>query len=44
MEHRTFRWGWAAGALLLALAIPVARRIVRPAMTPGPDPSAILEA
>ena len=44
MEHGTFRWGWAAGALLLALAIPVARRIVRPAMTPGPDPSAILEA
>ena len=43
MEHRTFRWGWAAGALLLALAIPVARRIVRPAMTPGSDPSAILE-
>ena len=44
MEHGTFRWGWAAGALLLALAIPVARRIVRPAMTPGPDPPAILEA
>jgi len=44
MEHGTFRWGWASGALLLALAIPVARRIVRPAMTPGPDPSAILEA
>ena len=44
MEHGTFRWGWAAGALLLALAIPVARRIVRPAMTPGPEPSAILEA
>jgi predicted MFS family arabinose efflux permease len=28
MEHAGFRWGWAASALLLALAIPVARRVV----------------
>ena len=30
MEHGGFRWGWGAGALLLALAIPVARRVARP--------------
>ncbi|MDP1832321.1 MAG: MFS transporter [Geothrix sp.] len=45
MEVGGFRWGWAAGAVLLVLAIPVARRIVRngPPVTPGPDPSAILD-
>jgi predicted MFS family arabinose efflux permease len=46
MEHGGFRRGWAIGAGLMALAIPVARRIVRkrPAVTPTTDPSAILEA
>ena len=44
MERGGFRWGWVAGAILLMLAIPGARRIVRPAVTTGPDPSGILEA
>ena len=45
MEHLNFRWGWAIGASLMALSIPVARRIVRKsaAMTTGPVPSGILE-
>ncbi|HEX4845075.1 MAG TPA: MFS transporter [Geothrix sp.] len=45
MEHGGFRWGWAIGAGLMALAIPVARRVVRrrPAVTSGPGASAILE-
>lgn len=29
MERWDFRWGWAVGAGLLALAIPVATRLVR---------------
>jgi predicted MFS family arabinose efflux permease len=46
MEHGGFRRGWAIGAGLMALAIPVARRIVRrrPTLTTSGDPSAILEA
>lgn len=46
MEHGGFRRGWAIGAGLMALAIPVARRIVgrHPSMTTSGDPSAILEA
>jgi MFS family permease len=46
MEHSGFRRGWTMGAGLMALAIPVARRIVRkrPAVTPTAGPSAILEA
>ncbi|HCZ32370.1 MAG TPA: hypothetical protein DHV93_02200 [Holophagaceae bacterium] len=46
MEHGGFRWGWAIGAGLMALAIPMARRVVRksPAVTPGAGGSAILEA
>jgi MFS family permease len=45
MEHQGFRWGWAVGAILMALSIPVARRIVRKsqAVTSEPEPSAILE-
>jgi predicted MFS family arabinose efflux permease len=43
MEHGGFRWGWGAGTLLLALALPVAWRIVRPTVTPKAKPSAILE-
>lgn len=49
MEHRNFRWGWAIGAVLMALSIPAARRIVRRALnhdaavTPEPPPSGILE-
>lgn len=45
MEHQSFRWGWAIGAALMALAIPVARRIVRKsaAVTTEPTPSGILE-
>lgn len=45
MEHLNFRWGWAIGAILMALSIPVARRIVRKsaAMTTEPIPSGILE-
>ncbi|GLH73943.1 MFS transporter [Geothrix limicola] len=45
MEHSGFRHGWAIGAVLMALSIPVARRIVRrsAAMTTEPDPSGILE-
>jgi len=45
MEHGGFRHGWAIGAGLMALSIPVARRIVRKskAMTTEPDPSGILE-
>jgi MFS family permease len=29
MEHSGFRWGWGTGVILLVLAIPVARRVVR---------------
>jgi len=45
MEHLNFRWGWAIGAILMAISIPVARRIVRKsaAMTTEPIPSGILE-
>ncbi|HEY3400785.1 MAG TPA: MFS transporter [Geothrix sp.] len=45
MEHGGFRWGWAIGAGLMALSIPVARRVVRkrPAVTSEPQASAILE-
>jgi MFS family permease len=45
MEHLNFRWGWTFGAVLMALSIPVARRIARKsaAMTPEPVPSGILE-
>ncbi|HJV49061.1 MAG TPA: MFS transporter [Geothrix sp.] len=45
MEHLGFRQGWAIGAVLMALSIPVSRRIVRrsSAMTTEPDPSGILE-
>jgi MFS family permease len=42
MEQGGFRWGWAASAMLLALAIPVARRVVRPAVTTAADASGIL--
>ena len=46
MERGGFRWGWALGAGLMALSIPIAHRVVRkrPAVTPGSGPSAILEA
>jgi MFS family permease len=44
MEQLGFRWGWAASAMLLALAIPVACRVVRPAMTTTISASGILEA
>lgn len=44
MERGGFRWGWAIGATLMALSIPVTHRVVRPAATPEPGPSAILEA
>jgi MFS family permease len=44
MEHLGFRWGWSAGAILLALAIPAARRVVRPVVTSRTHPSGILEA
>ena len=45
MEHGGFRWGWAIGAGLMALSIPMARRVVRKrqAVTSGPGGSAILE-
>ena len=45
MEHFGFRRGWAIGALLMALSIPVARRLVRKgrAVTSEPEPSAILD-
>ncbi|MBK7292366.1 MAG: MFS transporter [Holophagaceae bacterium] len=45
MEQFNFRWGWAIGAALMALSIPVARRIVRKsaAMATEPVPSGILE-
>ena len=44
MEQFDFRWGWAIGAALMTLSIPVARRIVRrsQAVTTGSEPSAIL--
>ncbi len=46
MERLGFRWGWAIGAILMVLSIPVARRIVRKgeAVTSPPEPSAILDA
>ncbi|MBK9795310.1 MAG: MFS transporter [Holophagaceae bacterium] len=46
MEHVGFRRGWAIGAVLMVLSIPVARRIVRKgqAVTSTPEPSAILDA
>ena len=44
MQHASFRWGWAVGAGLMALCIPVARRVVRrPAVTSLPGPSVIVE-
>jgi MFS family permease len=45
MEQFDFRWGWAIGAALMTLSIPVARRIVRKsaAMATEPVPSGILE-
>ncbi len=45
MELTSFRWGWAAGVFLLALAMPAARRIARESrtVTTGTAPSAILE-
>jgi len=45
MEHLGFRRGWVIGAVLMALAIPVARRIARnsAAVATEPDPSGILE-
>lgn len=42
MEHLGFRWGWAIGALLMAAAIPLAARLVRPAARSLPGRSAIL--
>ncbi len=46
MEFTSFRWGWAAGVFLLALAMPAARRIARESrtMTTAAGASAILEA
>lgn len=44
MELTGFRWGWGAGAVLLLLALPVARRIARRGGAPDPLPSGILEA
>ena len=46
MELTSFRWGWAAGVFLLALAMPAARRIARESrtMTTAAGASAILEA
>ena len=46
MELTSFRWGWAAGGFLLALAMPAARRIARESrtMTTAAGASAILEA
>jgi len=35
MEHFGFRWGWAIGVGLMALCIPAASRVVRPAARPG---------
>ncbi len=46
MEHLGFRWGWGIGAALMALSIPVARRIVQKSqdVTSEAKPSAILDA
>ncbi len=43
MQHASFRWGWAIGAGLMALGIPVAHRVVQPGVTSAADASAILE-
>lgn len=44
MQHASFRWGWAVGAGLMALCIPVAHRVVRrPAVTSVPGASVIVE-
>ncbi len=44
MQHGGFRWGWAIGAGLMTLAIPVAQRVVgkRPTVTPEAELPAIL--
>ncbi|WP_243304470.1 MFS transporter [Geothrix oryzisoli] len=46
MQHGGFRWGWAIGAGLMTLCIPVAYRVVGkpPTVTSGSEPSVILEA
>jgi MFS family permease len=46
MQHGGFRWGWAIGAGLMTLCIPVAHRVVGkpPAVTSGSGASVILEA
>ena len=44
MQHAGFRWGWAIGAGLIALCIPVAHRVVRrPAVTSLSAPSVIVD-
>lgn len=43
MERGGFRWGWAAGAVLLVIAIPVVRRIIGRPVTSSWGPSGILE-
>jgi MFS family permease len=44
MQHASFRWGWAVGAGLMTLCIPVAHRVVRgPAVTSAPRASVIVE-
>ncbi|HJV39134.1 MAG TPA: MFS transporter [Geothrix sp.] len=45
MQHASFRWGWAVGAGLMTLCIPVAQRVVRrPAVTSVATGSATMEA
>ncbi|WP_243287607.1 MFS transporter [Geothrix terrae] len=44
MQRAGFRWGWAIGAGLIALCIPVAHRVVRrPAVTSLSAPSVIVD-
>ncbi|WP_243324607.1 MFS transporter [Geothrix sp. SG200] len=44
MQHASFRWGWAVGAGLMTLCVPVAQRVVRrPAVTSVPGASVIVE-
>ncbi|WP_306591586.1 MFS transporter [Geothrix sp. 21YS21S-4] len=43
MEHGGFRRGWAVGAGVMLLAVPVARRIAQTGGATAPEPSAILE-
>ena len=44
MQRGGFRWGWAIGAGLMTLCIPVTFRVVRrPAMPSAPAPSVIVE-